>query len=80
MKTIILSPSSARSLDRLPEEVRLRLTDSLAAYVLGKPSDTKAMHGTPTVRMRVGDYRIIFDETDKTITVLALGHRREIYR
>jgi mRNA-degrading endonuclease RelE of RelBE toxin-antitoxin system len=30
--------------------------------------------------MRVGDYRIIFDETPTMITVLALGHRRDIYR
>lgn len=47
---------------------------------MGRPSDTKAMTGTPTVRLRVGDDRIIFDETAATITVLAIGHRRDIYR
>jgi len=38
------------------------------------------MAGTSVVRLRIGDYRAIFDETANTITVLAIGHRREIYR
>jgi len=31
-------------------------------------------------RYRVGDYRIIFDVEDDTIVVIAIGHRREIYK
>jgi mRNA interferase RelE/StbE len=31
-------------------------------------------------RFRMGDYRIIFDIEDHTIIVLAIGHRREIYK
>ena len=32
-------------------------------------------------RFRVGDYRITFDlESDGTIFILHIGHRREIYR
>jgi mRNA interferase RelE/StbE len=80
MKTIVLNPAAARQFDKLTGTVRDLLADALNAYAMGKPCDTKAMTGTPTVRMRVGDYRIIFDETPTTITVLALGHRREIYR
>lgn len=80
MKTIVLNPAAARQLDKLTTDVRDLLAEALNAYALGRPSDTKAMTGTPTVRMRVGDYRVIFDETARTITILALGHRREIYR
>ncbi len=80
MKTIVLQPAAARQIDKLAADVRDALTEALSAYAMGRPSETKAMTGTPTVRMRVGDYRIIFDETAATITVLALGHRRDIYR
>lgn len=80
MKTIVLAPGAARSLDRIAEPFRTAIAEQLAAYALGKPCDTKAMAGTPTVRLRMGDYRAIFDETKTTITVLALGHRRDIYR
>ena len=33
-------------------------------------------------RLRVGDYRVIYDVTDKhlVILVVGVGHRREIYR
>lgn len=31
-------------------------------------------------RFRIGDYRIIFDLNGDTIIVLAIGHRREIYK
>lgn len=80
MKTIVLAPMAARSLDRIAEPSRTALVEALVSYALGKPADTKSMVGTPTFRMRVGDYRIVFDETPTTITVLALGHRRDIYR
>jgi mRNA-degrading endonuclease RelE of RelBE toxin-antitoxin system len=37
---------------------------------------------SPAVRARVGDYRIIytFNSEQNRIHLLALGHRREIYR
>jgi mRNA-degrading endonuclease RelE of RelBE toxin-antitoxin system len=31
-------------------------------------------------RLRAGDYRAIFSENEIEITVLAVGHRKEIYR
>jgi mRNA interferase RelE/StbE len=33
-------------------------------------------------RLRVGDYRVIYDVTDKVLVILVVGvgHRREIYR
>ncbi len=31
-------------------------------------------------RLRIGDYRVVYDIEGKMITVLLLGHRREIYK
>jgi len=31
-------------------------------------------------RFRVGDYRILFDVLDNKITILKVGHRRDIYK
>ena len=80
MKTIALNAVAAKALDRIAEPHRTQIAEALAAYALGKPSDIKAMQGGKTVRMRVGDYRVIFDEHEKLLEVLAVGHRREIYR
>lgn len=31
-------------------------------------------------RLRIGDYRLIYDIDGKMITILLLGHRKEIYK
>lgn len=31
-------------------------------------------------RFRIGDYRVIFDIDGKMVTILKVGHRREIYK
>lgn len=40
------------------------------------------MSGVNSWRIRVGDYRILYDIEDSVLTVLVvdLGHRRDIYR
>lgn len=80
VKTIILQPAAAKTLGKIDEPARSRIAEALNAYAIDCRGDTKAMAGTQTVRLRVEDYRIIFDETAATITVVALGHRRDIYR
>ena len=40
------------------------------------------LKGLPEFRLRAGDYRVIyqFDLSKNTIYLIAVGHRREIYR
>ena len=80
VKTIVLAPSVARALDKLDEAARIRISEALHVYAMHGTGDTKAMVGTPTVRLRTGNFRVIFDETATMIHVLALGDRRDIYR
>ena len=80
VKTIVLSPGAAKAFDKLTLSAQLQCSDALNAYAMQGVGDTKAMVGTPTVRLRSGDFRIIFDEEVTRIVVLALGHRKDIYR
>lgn len=41
--------------------------------------DIKKLKGSTYFRLRVGDYRIIFEMTQDTITVIKIGHRQNIY-
>lgn len=41
--------------------------------------DVKRLKGRAGSRLRFGDWRVIFDETQEAIVVVAVGHRREIY-
>ncbi len=41
--------------------------------------DIKRLKGSNDFRLRVGDYRIIFSIEKDLITILKVGHRRNIY-
>lgn len=47
-----------------------------------RPSGCKKLKGRPGYRIRVGDYRIIYEVMDKVlhIEVVQLGHRKDIYQ
>jgi mRNA interferase RelE/StbE len=72
--------AAARSFWKLPEAVQESLTRKLYLYGLTGEGDAKRMVGSSVVRMRDGDYRVVFEEAADGLTILAVGHRREIYR
>lgn len=47
-----------------------------------RPAGSKKLAGQETWRIRVGDYRIIYEIHDQVLLVIVvdIGHRREIYR
>jgi mRNA interferase RelE/StbE len=46
-----------------------------------RPYGYKKLKGRPGYRIRVGDYRIIYQVKDNVLTVyiLIIGHRRDVY-
>ena len=47
-----------------------------------RPSGIRKLSDRTALRLRVGDYRIIYsvDDNRRTVTIIAIGHRREVYR
>ena len=47
-----------------------------------RPAGVKKLVGREAWRIRIGDYRVIYEINDNELTVLVVdfGHRREIYR
>lgn len=67
----------------LPDTVRHRIEAALDDMGLRlSPYPHYRMAGGNRYRLRVGDYRIIytFDTARNEIHLLAVGHRREVYR
>ena len=84
MKYQVILPKSARKeLDRLPDDVASRILARLAGLETNpRPADVKKLRGRDAWRIRVGDYRVIYEIHDRVlqIIVITVGHRREIYR
>jgi len=76
VKTIILSVSAARDLDNLPADVREQVSEGLISYAVSGRGDIKRLAGRDGYRLRIGRYRIIFDEDRTTILAIYIGKRK----
>ncbi len=80
---VILPRSVQKELDRLPDDVVMRIVARLAQLERNpRPADVKKLKGRDAWRIRVGDYRVIYEIHDREVQILVItvGHRREIYR
>jgi mRNA interferase RelE/StbE len=75
MKTIILTPAAARDLDALPDAAREQITDALNRYAMSGLGDVKRLTGRNEYRLRVGRYRVLFEEDQITILAIYIGKR-----
>jgi mRNA interferase RelE/StbE len=75
MKTIILTLSAAKDLDALPREVRAQVEAGLHRYAMTGHGDVKSLQGRAGYRLRIGSYRVIFDEDAATILAIYIGRR-----
>jgi mRNA-degrading endonuclease RelE of RelBE toxin-antitoxin system len=81
---IVVAGPASRNLERLPTKYATAVVEALSAiaanpYRLGKPLRFEL---TGRWSARRGPYRIIYaiDDATRTITVLAIAHRADIYR
>lgn len=82
--TVQLLPRARRALRQLDRPVQRRIVAALDALATNpRPPDVKALTGQPgELRVRTGDYRIVYEIQDDQLLVLVvrLGHRRDVYR
>lgn len=79
-KTLVFVQDASRAFAKLPEDVRESLYRKLFLYGLMGQGDVKRLTGSGRLRLRDGDYRVVFDETGTTLTILTVAHRRDVYR
>jgi len=80
---VILPKSVQKELDRLPDEITNRILARLSALETNpRPANAKKLKGRDAWRIRVSDYRVIYEIHDRAlqIIVITVGHRREVYR
>ena len=80
MRAITYTASATVQLRTLPADVRKQIIAKLRRYAETGAGRVKPLAGRSGARLRVGDYRVIFLQTETEIIVAAVGHRRDVYR
>jgi len=82
-----MMPRAERDVERLPRREQVRVLRAIAALAEQPRPDgcvkLKAGKGERDVwRIRIGDYRVLYEIHDDRLIVLVLraGHRKDIYR
>jgi len=81
--TLLIVRAAEKELDRLPESIHTRLSSRILSLEDDPmPKGCQKLSGRQQYRVRVGDYRIVYtiDDDARTVKVVAVGHRGEVYR
>jgi mRNA interferase RelE/StbE len=70
-------------LEKLPSDVQARILAAIDSLQDDpRPRGSKKLKGSEEYRVRVGDYRVIYEIHEKTVVILIVrvSHRKDAYR
>jgi mRNA interferase RelE/StbE len=81
-KKIAWTDPAKADLRAIDKDTAMRILHTLTRYLVSGEGDVKRLQDIepPELRLRVGDYRVRFYDHGDSILVLAIKHRREVYR
>lgn len=79
---VIFNPSAEKEFGKLDKPVQSRIFKAIAKLEDDpRPANCKKLKGSPNWRIRVGDFRVVYEIIDDTIqiNVVKIGHRKDVY-
>ena len=79
---IVIKKTAIKSLSKIPEPYFSTIRTAIFNLAdAPRPNGCKKLKGREAYRIRVADYRVIYEIEDKIllIEVIAVGHRKDIY-
>lgn len=80
---LLIKPSAVKELEVVPRKDRRRLAMRMRDLAeQPRPPGAEKLSGHDLYRVRQGNYRILYEiiDHDLTVTVMKIGHRRDVYR
>lgn len=77
---ILVTRKAENDLKKFDQVVKRRIKNKLLKLYSNPQSLGKKLVGSDEYRLRIGNYRVIYEFYGKTILILRIGHRREIYK
>lgn len=81
MKSVVYAVPAAKDLQRhadMAARIRKAVTDYAADGIAHANNVTRSV-GSPAKRLRVGDFRVIFEESETMVTITKIGPRGDAY-
>ena len=79
MKAVSFTPAATRQWLKLSADIRKRIDAKLTIYATNGSGDVRRLKGIAGCQLRIGDWRVILIEDARSITVVAVGNRKEVY-
>ncbi|MCL4326136.1 MAG: type II toxin-antitoxin system RelE/ParE family toxin [Candidatus Thermoplasmatota archaeon] len=82
MYTVTFDTEAIEFLSKLPPKIKERLFNKITSTKMNPFHYFERLTGRTDYKLRVGDYRVIADisQKDKTIQVTLIGYRKNIYK
>ena len=80
---VLIRRAAQKELARLPAKVYEPMKSAVRKLADNpRPRGSRRLTGRDGWRIRVGDYRVVYevDDASSCVTVLHVGHRRDVYR
>lgn len=80
---LLIKQSAVKELEAVPKNDRRRVATRMRGLSAEpRPAGCEKLSGRELYRVRQGRYRVLYEvvDHDPTVTVIKIGHRREIYR
>ena len=80
---VLIRRSAAKELEEVEPRERRRVVDRIRALAgEPRPSGCEKLSGKDKYRIRQGSLRILYEiaDEDLTVTIVKIGHRRDVYR
>jgi mRNA interferase RelE/StbE len=80
---LLIERSAQKDLAKIPDSDQHRIISAIEMLSQEpRPQGCKKLSGREAWRIRVGNYRVIYEIDDKKseILVVVIGHRRDVYR
>jgi mRNA interferase RelE/StbE len=74
-------PRAEKDLSHIPKVEQARILERIESLEQGQSGDVKRLTNfTPEYRLRVGNYRVLFEIVESNIVVYRVLHRSDAYR
>ena len=79
---VVFTASARKSLRRLTADRRAQIVSRIEAVASGQRGDVQQLGGSDLLRLRVGEYRVLFavDTTNQVLRVELVRTRGDVYK